>query len=285
MSNTPDNVVKERRQRQQQSIKTVSQAESIIASQVFDKRRTELYEYLKLFGYKPDKTIIQVHITGFFRKKNQASQKERERYRTAVKKYGGTSFVIVGRTHDPSIIESVVKPKKKNPLDTSPGYVGYLWKNKDPQKRDPHQIIPLDFTPIHLPYPQDWKNLFATKGFMLALHVPASFAKDKNRLTRALYRISKNGVVDIKNEWTFLNEIRQFGIDNSNNDNNNTHQISRNTNASTSSTPGKSSDYAFNNKNKKIDNQEDPVRIIKMRLAKGEISKEEYEELRNAISS
>jgi hypothetical protein len=163
--------------------------------------------------------------------------------------------------------------------------VGYLWKNKDPQKRDPHQIIPLDFTPIHLPYPQDWKNLFATKGFMLALHVPASFAKDKNRLTRALYRISKNGVVDIKNEWTFLNEIRQFGIDNSNNDNNNTHQISRNTNASTSSTPSKSSDYAFNNKDKKIDNQEDPVRIIKMRLAKGEISKEEYEELRNAISS
>jgi Short C-terminal domain len=283
MSNTPQgNIIKERRQRQQQSIKTVSQAESIISSQVFGKRRTEIYEYLKLFGYKPDKTIIQVHITGFFRKKGQASPKERERYTAAVKKYGGTSFVIVGRTHDPSITESVVKPKKKNPLDTSPGYVGYLWKNKDPQKRDPHQIIPLDFTPIHLPYPQDWKNLFATKGFMLALHVPASFAKDKNRLTRALYRISKNSVVDIKNEWTFLNEIRQFGIDNTNNTNNNTHQISRNTNAGTSSTP---SDYAFNNKHKKIDNQEDPVRIIKMRLAKGEISKEEYEELRNAISS
>jgi putative oligomerization/nucleic acid binding protein len=281
MSNAPqDNIIKERRQRQQQSIKTASQAESIISSQVFGKRRTEIYEYLKLFGYKPDKTIIQVHITGFFRKKGQASQKERERYTAAVKKYGGTSFVIVGRTHDPSITESVVKPKKKNPLDTSPGYVGYLWKNKDPQKRDPHQIIPLDFTPIHLPYPQDWKNLFATKGFMLALHVPASFAKDKNRLTRALYRISKNGVVDIKNEWTFLNEIRQFGIDN-----NNTHQITRNTNAGTSSTPSKSSDYAFNNIDKKIDNQEDPLRIIKMRLAKGEISKEEYQELRNAISS
>jgi hypothetical protein len=290
MSNTPDNVVKERRQRQQQSIKTVSQAESIIASQVFDKRRTELYEYLKLFGYKPDKTIIQVHITGFFRKKNQASQKERERYRTAVKKYGGTSFVIVGRTHDPSIIESVVKPKKKNPLDTSPGYVGYLWKNKDPQKRDPHQIIPLDFTPIHLPYPQDWKNLFATKGFMLALHVPASFAKDKNRLTRALYRISKNGVVDIKNEWTFLNEIRQFGIDNTisnNNYNNNKHQITRISTVGTSSSSSitsHSSDHAFN-KTKKTDNNEDPLRIIKMRLAKGEISKEEYEELRNAIAS
>jgi len=286
MSNTPpDNIIKERRQRQQQSIKTVSQTESIISSQVFGKRRTEIYEYLKLFGYKPDKTIIQVHITGFFRKKGQASQKEKERHTAAVKKYGGTSFVIVGRSHDPSITEIVVKPKKKNPLDTSPGYVGYLWKNKDPQKRDPHQIIPLDFTPIHLPYPQDWKNLFATKGFMLTLHVPSSFAKDKNRLTRALYRISKNGVVDIKNEWTFLNEIRQFGIDNNNNNNNNTHQITRSTNAGTSSTPSKSSDYAFNNKDKKIDNQEDPLKIIKMRLAKGEISKEEYEELRNAISS
>ncbi|MBV9668708.1 MAG: SHOCT domain-containing protein, partial [Nitrososphaeraceae archaeon] len=180
--------------------------------------------------------------------------------------------------------ESVVRPRKKNPLDTSPGYVGYLWKNKDPQKRDPHQIIPLDFTPIHLPYPQDWKNLFATKGFMLALHVPVSFAKDKNRLTRALYRISKNGVVDIKNEWTFLNEITQFGIDNTISNNNN--QITGITTAGTSSsTTSNSSDYAFNNKAKKIDNNEDPLRIIKMRLAKGEISKEEYEELRNAIAS
>ena len=25
-------------------------------------------------------------------------------------------------------------------------------KNKDPEKRPPHEIIPLDFTPIHLPY-------------------------------------------------------------------------------------------------------------------------------------
>jgi hypothetical protein len=131
---------------------------------------------------------------------------------------------------------------------------------------------------------------------MLALHVPASFAKDKNRLTRALYRISKkNGVVNVKKEWTFLNEIRQFGIDN-----NNTQQITRTAAAAASGTSSthiqnyvhsgsNSSDYAFNNnKAKKVDNEEedeDPVRIIKRRLAKGEISKEEYEELRNAIAS
>src|SRR5918996_429818 len=216
-TNTPDNNPKNRRRPQQQKAQTIPKAENIISSiQVSDNRRNEIHEYLKLFGYKPDKTIIQVHITGFFRKKGQQqnNQKDKERRAATVKRYGGTSFVIVGRTHDPSIIETVVKPKKKNPLDTSPGYIGYLWKNKDPQKRAPHDVLPLDFTPIHLPYPTDWKNIFATKGFMLALHVPASFAKDKNRVTRALYRLSKSGIVDIKNEWTFLNEIRQFGFNN-----------------------------------------------------------------------
>jgi len=42
----------------------IHKAGSIITSQVFDKRRNEIYEYLKLFGYNPDRTIIQVHITG-----------------------------------------------------------------------------------------------------------------------------------------------------------------------------------------------------------------------------
>jgi hypothetical protein len=213
-STTPDTNSKKRR-RPQQKVQTIPKAESIIASQVSANRRNEIHEYLKLFGYKADKTIIQVHITGFSRKKRQQSnQKEKERHTAAVKRYGGTSFVIVGRTHDPSIIENVVKPKKKDPLDASPGYVGYLWKNKDSQKRAPHELIPLDFTPIHLPYPRDWKNMFATKGFMLALHVPASFAKDKNRLTRALYHVGKSGFIDVKKEWTFINDLRQFGINN-----------------------------------------------------------------------
>jgi hypothetical protein len=225
-----------------------------------------------------------VHITGFFRKKGQQqnNQKDKEHHAAAVKRYGGTSFVIVGRTHDPSIIETVVKPKKKNPLDTSPGYIGYLWKNKDPQKRAPHEVIPLDFTPLHLPYPTDWKNMFATKGFMLALHVPASFAKDKNRLTRALYRIGKNGnVVDVKKEWTFINDLRQFGIYN-------VQQQHQTVSTTITKTDKNSSNmnYNANNEGKMVvDSKEDSVRIIKRRLAKGEISKEEYEELRKEIES
>ena len=283
-TNTPDNNPKNRRRPQQQKAQTIPKAENIISSiQVSDNRRNEIHEYLKLFGYKPDKTIIQVHITGFFRKKGQQqnNQKDKERHAATVKRYGGTSFVIVGRTHDPAIIETVVKPKKKNPLDTSPGYIGYLWKNKDPQKRAPHEVIPLDFTPLHLPYPTDWKNMFATKGFMLALHVPASFAKDKNRLTRALYRIGKNGnVVDVKKEWTFINDLRQFGINNVQQ-----HQTVSTTITKTDKNSS-NMNYNANNEGKKVvDSKEDSVRIIKRRLAKGEISKEEYEELRKAIES
>ena len=278
MSTITDNNPMNRRRQQQQKVQAIPKAESIIPNQVSANRRNEIQEYLKLFGYKPDNTIIQVHITGFFRKKGQQpSQKEKERHAAAVKRYGGTSFVIVGRTHDPSIIENVSKPKKKNPLDTSPGYVGYLWKNKDPQKRAPHDVLPLDFTPIHLPYPTDWKNIFATKGFMLALHVPASFAKDKNRLTRALYRLGKSGIVDVKNEWTFLNDISQFGFNN----------MQQQTVSITKTDKSNSNmNYDDNNEGKKVvDNEKDPVRIIKRRLAKGEISKGEYEELRKAIES
>jgi hypothetical protein len=179
-----------------------------ILNEVPENRRQEIYEYLGLFGYKPDRTIIQVHITGFFKKRTY-SQRQIEQHKAAVKRYGGTTFVVIGRTHDPAIMDIVVRPKQKTPYDRSPGYVGYLWKNKDRQSRAPHELLPLDFTPVHLPYPEDWKNRFATKGFMIALHVPSTLAKNKNRLTRTLYRIGKTRV-DVKKEWKFLNELKSL---------------------------------------------------------------------------
>ena len=257
--------------------------ENKISKEVPQNRRDEIYEFMKLFGYKPERSIVQVHLTGFFRKKKY-TPREIEQHKTATKRYGDTTFVVIGRTHDPSIMEMVVKPKKKNPYDNSPGYIGYLWKNKDPQKRAPHEIIPLDFTPIHLPYPTDWKNMFATKGFMLAMHVPSFLAKDKSKLTRSLYRIGKSNV-DVKQEWKFLNDLKNIITIQT------TRKIYRycriqqkqkrkKKQESTTRVPRKS-------KNKIIDDneQEDPLRVLKLRLAKGEIDKKEYQELYNAISS
>lgn len=183
----------------------VASAEYAVVREVPTDRRQEILEYLKLFGYKPERTILQVHIAGFFRKKSPTSREAATR-QAAAKRYGGTTFAIVGRTHDPSIMAQVSKPKKG---DTSPGYVGYLWQGRDPQGRAPHEILPLDFVPAHVQYPDDWKNMFATKGFLIAMHVPSSFAKDKGALTRKLYRLGK--LTDAKGRWEFVSELRDLG--------------------------------------------------------------------------
>ena len=195
----------------QSSISDIPQ-QQLVSIQVPQNRRNEIKEYLKLFGYKSEKTIIQVHTVGFFRKR-RLDHREMEQKAKAVKRYGGTSFIIVGRTYDPSIIEKVIKPKAKDPLESSPGYIGYLWKDKDLDNKSPHELIPLDFTPIHLPYPDDWKKMFGTKGFLIAMHVPTSFVKDKNKITGALYHIAKTGI-NIKKEWSFLNDIKNLGYNN-----------------------------------------------------------------------
>jgi hypothetical protein len=201
----------------QSSISDISK-QQIVSIQVPPNRRNEIEQFLKLFGYNSEKTILQVHLIGFFRKKN-LNQREIEQKSKSVKRYGGTSFIVVGRTYDPAIIENVIRPKSKDPLESSPGYIGYLWKDKNPHNKPPHELIPLDFTPVHLPYPDDWKKMFATKGFLIAMHVPTSFVKDKNKITRALYRIAKNRL-DIRKEWNFLNDIKNLGY--------NTHTYTKN---------------------------------------------------------
>jgi hypothetical protein len=232
-----------RRNKRGHTASTITEAEHRVAAQVTSNRQEEILEYLKLFGYKPDRTILQVHIPGFFNKR-QANSRAIEQREAAAKRYGGTTFVIVGRTHDPAIMDLVIKPKEKREA-TSPGYIGYLWKSKDPQKRAPHEVIPLDFAPIHIPYPAEWKNMFATKGFIVALHVPASFAKQKNKLSRALYRAGKK--TDVRNRWDFIKEIRSSGY-------------------------GQQA-------------AEDPLSILKIRLAKGEISSQEYEKLYQTLTT
>jgi hypothetical protein len=253
-----------------------------ISNEVSQNRRQEIHDYMSLFGYKPDRTIVQVHITGFFRKKTY-SQRQIEQHRAASRRYGGTTFVVIGRTHDPSIMDIVIKPKQKSPYDISPGYIGYLWKNKESLRRAPHEVIPLDFTPVHLPYPADWKNRFATKGFMIALHVPSSLAKSKNGLTRALYRIGKTRV-DVKKEWKFLNELKNINYVREE------QHFANNTEMQSVIHAGNSVDKMKRGRAKRRTTEEDkgsgdPLHILKGRLAKGEITKNEYNELYNAISS
>jgi hypothetical protein len=183
-----------------------TRAKYAVASQVPAGRRQEILRYLELFGYKPDSTIVQVHVAGFFNKKG--SGRNSAKRAAAAKRYGGTTFVVVGRTHDPAILERLIKPR--NSKEVNPGYMGYLWMNKDPEKRPPHELIPLDFVPTQFHYPDDWKVMFATKGMLVAMHVPSSFAAKKGELTRALYRLGKKGA-NAKEQWRFLDELESKG--------------------------------------------------------------------------
>jgi hypothetical protein len=224
----------------------LSEAERTVSSQVPPDRRDEILQYLKMFGYNPDRTILQVHITGFFNKKRSLPPREAEKKQAAEKRYGGTTFVVVGRTHDPAIMEQVIAPRRKKGQEPSPGYVGYMWKNKDPGRRAPHEILPLDFTPSHVGYPADWKAMFAIKGFMIAMHVPTSFARHKSKLSRALYRAGKGA--DVKGRWDFLEQVKDAGYE-------------------------------------QATQQQDPLQVLKLRLAKGEITEQQYEKLWKTLAA
>jgi hypothetical protein len=230
-----------------------SPSELLISKTRASRRRIEFHRYLELFGYTPESTILQVHIAGFFNKR-QPDPKEIQRRQESVKRYGGTTFVIVGRTHDPSIVQDLIHPKKQDPYQRSSGYLGYLWKDKDKYGRAPHEILPLDFTPTHLPYPSEWKKFFATKGFMIALHVPSSLAKKKNEILRIQYRIGKQLDSSVKDEWSFIKILEEsLNV--------------RDDNQGQSKT------------------EEKLQEMLKWRLVNGEITKEEYNELSKIIHS
>ena len=54
----PDN----KKKRKGQAASAIVEAERIVSNQVPLDRHDEILEYLKLFGYKPDRTIVQVHV-------------------------------------------------------------------------------------------------------------------------------------------------------------------------------------------------------------------------------
>jgi hypothetical protein len=195
-----------RRARQSQVVQT---AEDVVRLQVPNNRNEEIGRYLRLFGYKPDRTVLQVHIAGYFgrgsRTPREVSQRER-----AASRYGGRTFVVVGRTHDPDFLSKLIPPRKKA-KEANPGYVGYLFKERDQDHKAPHQLLPPDFVPSELTYPRDWKEIFGTRGYLVTMHVPSDFAPKKNNLLRQIRRLK--GTALVKEPWTFLDELENYGYE------------------------------------------------------------------------
>jgi len=104
---------------------------------------------------------------------------------------------------------------------------------------------------------------------MIALHVPSSFAKYKNKLTRTLYKVGrKTSNIDVRKEWSFLDDLKSISAD-----------------SPSQSFPD--SRYLQEEvprvRKQKHGVEEEPIDILKTRLAKGQkITKEEYHELRKS---
>ena len=189
------------------SKRVVSAVETIIKLEVPETRREEILKYLKLFGYKPERSILQVYVAGYFGRGITTVREAAARERAAAR-YGGRTFTVVGRTHDPEILKRLIPPKRKQ---ASPGYMGYLFKGKDKEEKTPDELLPLDFTPAPFFYPREWKDKFGTRGYLITMHVPSDFASKKNELIRRLRRL--RGQVDVKKEWSFIEELAEFGYE------------------------------------------------------------------------
>ena len=79
-------------------------AQKVVESEVPAGRRREIERYLELFGYRPERTILQVHEAGSFGR-GAPSKVELARRTTAAARYKGHTFTVVGRTHDTSLAE------------------------------------------------------------------------------------------------------------------------------------------------------------------------------------
>ena len=71
-------------QRALQSLTSDTSKQQMVSMQIPPNRRQEILEYLKLFGYKSEKTILQVHIIGFFSKR-RLNQRELEKKQKQLK--------------------------------------------------------------------------------------------------------------------------------------------------------------------------------------------------------
>lgn len=67
-----------------QSSTSDTSKQQMVSMQIPPNRRQEILEYLKLFGYKSEKTILQVHIIGFFSKR-RLNQRELEKKQKQLK--------------------------------------------------------------------------------------------------------------------------------------------------------------------------------------------------------
>src|SRR5690242_6920432 len=82
--------------------------QDVVAEQVPTNRRDEIRRYLELFGYKPERSILQVHAAGSF---GGGKPKPIIPSASGGRKPPRRTFTVLGRTHDPSLAAHLIPPR------------------------------------------------------------------------------------------------------------------------------------------------------------------------------
>jgi hypothetical protein len=175
-------------------------AEDVVSSEVPRNRQTEIQRYLALFGYKPRQTILEVYLAGSLRWKPRSPAP-----RPVLALSDVPGVVVVGKSYDPVLGFRLVRPETRA-NSTEPWFLGYL-SPKDGERRPPHELLPVDFTPPELAYPLDWRKMFGTRGFLVALSAPSGVRASLASLSMKLRRIGPS--IDVKERWGFLDELER----------------------------------------------------------------------------
>lgn len=171
-------------------------------------RCDEIRRYLELFGYDPGHTILQVNLAG---KYGHTTPRDFMEQQTALtrQRYGGTVIVVVGRVHDPAVVNLVAKPRRPG---KNSAYVGYFSTGSSQSGLAPHEALPLDFVPQTMQYPDEWRQKFSnSRGYLVTMYVPTAFARHKNELLRHLR--SAASLKDVRGAWDWIEPLRKYGAE------------------------------------------------------------------------
>ena len=140
-------------------------SEDVVRAQVSEDRPREFQRYLLLFGYDPDRTVLRV-----YRGRAWDQTSEDKCIDALAADLETDQFLVAGRTYDPVCGFLLNRTETRSGLRRE-DYLGYLFTPWNDGGRPTHELLPLDFTPRGLSYPDAWRGLFGDTVFIVMMHV------------------------------------------------------------------------------------------------------------------
>ena len=169
-------------------------AEDVVRTSVAPDRRDEIRRYLSLFGYNPEDSVLEVYLA------HAAAESGKDGEASS------SNFVILGRTYDPVLGFDLIHPQKARP-GVSRGYLGCLSTHLDENEKPPHEVLPLDFTPRELAYPEEWRSLYPPVELLVGMQIPEEASSTAEDVRAGLQARAED--LDVREGWDFLQDFEE----------------------------------------------------------------------------